>query len=487
MNVIGIDYQQTISVLALREGRGDSAVATSIGDGRRVVIPHAVLPTGVWGSDALQNAPATCYQPLDPLRDGPWLDSPAAGLFWQAIYVRLFGYLGRMKPTLANGYGMAIALQGGDWNAARKGVQTLCAQAGADKNDLAGLREAVCIPATEALLCRWLTSPADFAPTRNTDTDLGGGDTRRKESGVLPEEAVIAVVAVGDSSTLVGAYRVQCDHAGQWRITARPNALQHLATGLSAWQARLLTEVCSRFREERGPDNTLDLRDSALDFAWKITQTAANQELTWRGSGQEHMYAPLCLTRAECARWPEAHLLQTSLPQALTRAVAALGKVKRSDRILVGGVGALWPFAGEIANRVAPVWSSSSPQTDIAVGAASWREVAGDVLQLSVSEPRIEAVTAASPARRSEQQSTPVNLQAQAPPSPVSAPPAGKRSEKAVVAPPPQTLLSPQGRPPPADKKRDADDVPSVPPHPAVDGDAWNAPEPGIVPPWERE
>ncbi|MCW3096889.1 MAG: hypothetical protein JWL77_2507 [Chthonomonadaceae bacterium] len=491
MNIIGIDYQQTLSVIALREGRGVSAPTTSIGDGRRVLVPHAVTAAGTWGSDALRDASAACYQPLDPVHDGPWLESPAAGLFWQGLYARLVSYLGRVKPNLANGYQTTIALQGDDWQAARSGVQSLCTQAGLSKNDSAGLREATFIPTTEALLCRWLSAPSTFAPVPNPDSDRP--ETRKKSSEELPAEAVITVAA-GDNSTLIGAYRVQRDYAGHWHISARPTALQHLSIGLSAWQTHLLSEVCSRFSEECGPDSTPELRDSALDFAWQITQAAADKELTWRGAGQERMYAPLCLTHAECARWPETQTLQTLLPPALNRAAAALGKTVRPDRILVGGVGALWPFAGEIADRVAPTWSSSSPQTDIAFGAAAWREVSGDILHLTAADIRIEAIRIAGSAEHTPSPSTPVQVPTS--PSPVllptsSAPPAppsaASRPAEKPASPPVQTsILTPHETPPPAEKLQEADKTPPAH-HAPVDSDEWNAPEPGLKPPWERE
>ncbi len=483
MNVIGIDYQQTLSVITLHEGRGASAVTTSIGDGRRVLVPHAVTSGGSWGSSAMSDAPGTLYQPADPLQDGPWLESPAAGLFWQGLYARLVSYLGRVKPTFANGYQTTIALQGGDWQATRNGVQSLCAQAGQSKNDPVGLREANFIPATEALLCRWLSAPATFSPV--SDPDMNRAEMRRKNSEELPAEAVIVVVAVGDSSTLVGAYRVKRDQAGAWHIAARPEVLQHLSTGLSAWQGHLLTEVCSRFNEERGLDSTLELRDSALDFAWQITQAGPDRELTWCGVGEESMYAPLCLTHAECARWPETQPLQSTLTQALNRAVAALGKTARPDRIFVGGVGALWPFAGEIANRIAPTWSSSSPQTDIAFGAAAWREVSGDILHLTAVDLRIEPVGLAGSTNPTPQQSPPVQVPTpkssghkalESTASPLTEPSASQQTE---ILPLPKTLLK-------TEKPQDAAPTPPAQRAP-IDSDEWNAPEPGLKPPWERE
>jgi hypothetical protein len=477
MNVIGIDYQQTLSVIALREGRGVSAPITSIGDGRRVLVPHAVTSAGTWGSDALRDASATCYQPLDPLQDGPWLESPGAVLFWQGLYARLVSFLGRVKPNLANGYQTTIALQGEDWQAARSGVLSLCAQAGLSKNDSGGLREATFIPATEALLCRWLSAPSTFAPVPDPDSDRP--ETSRKSSGELPTEAVITVVAAGDNSTLIGAYRVQRDYAGHWHISERPATLQHLPIGLSAWQAHLLTEVCSRFSEECGPDSTPELRDSALDFAWQITQAAADKELTWRGAGQERMYAPLFLTHAGCARWPETQTLQTLLPPALNRAAAALGKSARPDRILIGGVGALWPFAGEIANRVAPTWSSSSPQTDIAFGAAAWREVSGDILHLTAEDIRIEATHIAGSAKHIPSLTTPETPTSQSSAS-ADQSSASRTAEKPVSLPEQTSILAPHETPQEAD---------ITPPqrHAPVDSDEWNAPEPGLKPPWERE
>jgi hypothetical protein len=485
MNVIGIDYQQTLSVLALHEGRGDAAAVTSIGDGRRIIVPHAVLQTGGWGSDALREPNGTCLQPLDPLRDGPWLDAPGAGLFWQGLYARLVGYLGRVKPTLANGYRIAIALQGADWSAAQTGVLSLCAQAGLGKNDPGGLREAVAIPATEALLCRWLAGPADFAPTLDPD-EADSSALRAAERTTLPDEAWIGVVAVGDSSTLVGAYRIERDRSGHARIAARPEVLQHLPVGLSVWQGRLLREVTSRLSEASQSGVPVEVRDAALDFAWQLTRASAYQELTWQGAGHERMYASLCLTRAECERWPEAVALQSALTQALTRAAGSGGKARRIDRILVGGIGALWPFAAGIARRVAPVWSTTTPQTDIAFGAASWLEASGDVLHLAVTDTRIETVVG--------EHAVKPPAAPRKPPSPLPFPPTAapktyaEAAQEVPTAPPvPVTSSLPERKEPakdlPPERKNLAKDLP----HGPVDGDEWNEPEPGLIPPWERE
>jgi hypothetical protein len=491
MNVLGIDYQQTLSVLSLREGRGLSAPTTSIGDGRRVLVPHAVTAARTWGSDALSSASETCLQPLDPMHDGPWLDTPGAEVFWQGLYARLVRYLGRVKPTFANGYQTTIALQGGDWDAMASGVQRLCAQAGQPANDAAGLREATCIAATEALLCRWLSAPALFAPV--PDPDATRAAARRKGEEALPAESVVAVVAVGDSSTLVGAYRVKRAPGGQWHIAARPADLQHIAVGLSGWQAHLLVEVSSRFREPCDANDTLELRDSALDFAWQITQASEVKELTWRGACQERMYAPLCLTRTECAHWPATQQMQASLPAALARAASALGRSVRLDRILVGGVGALWPFVGEIAGRVAPAWSSATPQTDIAFGAAAWSEFAVDVAYHAAPTFRIEPAGTASPPQRStpSARSAPVET-CETATQPVDSSPAPAIPAVASTAVLPPTLSAPAGQPIAEDLSVAKATTPkpgdTPPPHRApVDGDEWNAPEPGMVPPWERE
>src|SRR5262249_30346141 len=103
MNTFGIDHQRTVTVIDLCEGRGPGRRVRRVGDGSRNLIPNAVAGESRWGSTALELAGSACATGWDKLEDGIWVDQPGASAFWQGLYRRLYAYLGRMGPTVANG------------------------------------------------------------------------------------------------------------------------------------------------------------------------------------------------------------------------------------------------------------------------------------------------------------------------------------------------------------------------------------------------
>ena len=100
-NAFGIDYQQTASLISLREGRRPGAPLRSVGDGLRNLIPHYVSANALWGSHAIQPQPYTPRASGLSFADGPWLQTPQAGQFWQRLSRRLYDYIGNMEPTSA--------------------------------------------------------------------------------------------------------------------------------------------------------------------------------------------------------------------------------------------------------------------------------------------------------------------------------------------------------------------------------------------------
>src|SRR5215470_13248377 len=126
MNAFGIDYQRSLSVVWLREGRGPAARFRSVGDGSSRLIPNAVAGEKLWASRAMQAAEPGRASGSDTLIDGPWLDEPGASLFWRGLYQRLYSYLGRMSPTVQNGYNVAVAIQAEDLPAGARKLDGLC-------------------------------------------------------------------------------------------------------------------------------------------------------------------------------------------------------------------------------------------------------------------------------------------------------------------------------------------------------------------------
>ena len=147
MNTLGVDYQPTVTVMALREEGGKSAQVAPVGDGIRSRIPNAIARDGAWGSRADGHAGVMAA----PSGSVAWVEEPGARRFWGGLYSRLCSYLGRMAPVRRNGYRIAVALQGANYRTEAHAVAALARAAGFD--------EVMAIPATHALLCRWLASP----------------------------------------------------------------------------------------------------------------------------------------------------------------------------------------------------------------------------------------------------------------------------------------------------------------------------------------
>ena len=127
MNVIGIDYQQTLSVICLREGQELIRFRT-IGDGLCPIIPNA-LEKEHWGSSALLVASPQDLLHGNPVQEDPWLDEPGAGLFWQGIARHLYSYLGQINPTPKNGYRVVVGLQSPCFSSVAERVERFCYEA----------------------------------------------------------------------------------------------------------------------------------------------------------------------------------------------------------------------------------------------------------------------------------------------------------------------------------------------------------------------
>lgn len=342
MNGIGIDYQQTLSVLCLREGQGAVSHLRSVGDGLRHLIPNAALDEERWGSRALLSSAADGLRQGDPTCPGPWLDEVGSPIFWRGIAQRLYTYLSRVKPTRQHGFDVVTCLISADHQAAAQQVKQFCQEA--------ALNDVMFIPATDALLCRWLN-----------------------EHPNLPsEESVVTVAAIGDTATQVAAYRIQ-QSTLQPRVQSS-SAPQCLPIGHATWMSRLLIQVHAQLSEPLSAGYDLALRDAALEYLKHLGRIGTTEELEWKGLLRERMYAPLRLSQQDCRSWPEAIEFLRALPIALRAALSQMSSANAPDMIVLGGIGALWPFVAEAAAEVGPLWRSAIPQEDLARGAACWSE-----------------------------------------------------------------------------------------------------------------
>lgn len=335
MNTFGIDHQPGVTFIALREGGQQAARVALVGDGARSMIPNRVSPDGHWGSSAV-GLPGACSPGGTR---GAWIDDPGASLFWRGLYARLGAYLGRMAPVRANGYRLAIALQGDDYSTDAHAVTALTRAAGFD--------DVVLLPSTYALLCRWLASASAREQRPRT----------------------LITLAVGEMTTLVGGFQLDWSLRGVPAVRAASLA-KSVEAGYRTWNRRLLELLCERLKEAPPEDYQNRLHDAALRYALRLSQARLDESVQWRETLEEQLYAPLSLSCAQCAAWPECVALSRALPDAVHAALTTLGG-SAADLLVVGGIGSVWPFVQNIAAALGPVWCSSAAGDDVAVG-ASW-------------------------------------------------------------------------------------------------------------------
>jgi hypothetical protein len=349
MNVIGIDYQQTQSEICLREGSAITYRLDSVGDGLRHLIPHAVFQDGTWGSQAMLRPQSGRITGAGSSRKGPWLDE-AAAILWQGIHNRLYHYLGRMNPGPENGYQVVVGIQAVDHEESAAAVKRLCSAA--------RLSETTVIRATHALLCRWMA----------------------EDSSSPNHHPTVVAVALGDSTITVTAYRVRMNQTSYPSVIGVSPTIHLSGIGHLQWLTKIINLIEVRFRERfveaPPPGYDLNMRDAVLRFAAQLSRAAPDQQVEWTGLFREKLYAPFRLARKECAEWPEVTAFEQSLSSAIIEVTGEVGRKPEPDVILLGGVGALWPFARDFTARSrALVCQSENPLEDVAHGAAWWPAV----------------------------------------------------------------------------------------------------------------
>lgn len=348
MKVIGIEYQQTESVICLREGSAVDSRLASVGDGLRHLIPNAVFPDGAWGSQAMLRAETGRLTGACSSSSGPWLDEPAT-ILWQGIQNRLYRYLGRTNPGPENGYPVVVGIQALNHDESATALKLLCTAA--------GLNETTVITATQALLCRWLAE--DLSHSHNQPT--------------------VVAIAVGDSATTVTGYRVRINRASRPAVIGVSPTIHLSKAGHLQWLTKVINSIEARFREPFAdappPGYVLNMRDAVLRFAAQLSRAEPDQPVEWSGLFREKLYAPFRLDRKECAAWPEVIAFEQALSSAVTEVAGEIGRNAKPDVIVVGGVGTVWPFARDLAARTkALVCQSQNPWEDVARGAAWWPE-----------------------------------------------------------------------------------------------------------------
>lgn len=363
MNAFGIDYGRTLSIVSLRDGKGPRARTRLVGDGFRASIPHATsAPSSpptledplLWGSRALEaKARGGALRPEENLA-GLWLERPGAMLFWQGMMQRLTAYVGRVKPLPSNGYDTIIALPSESIEDTSVQLSDLCREA--------GFEGVTIVPSPHALLCRWMMEVVVMPWGEGAQT--------------------VASVSVGDDSISVCAYRVTMRGPNMPQITASSRCFSIPECGSARWGHRLLQEVANRWREMPEIGDEMALRDAANEFGARLSRARQDEQVEWDGPLAERMFENLRLSRRECREWPEVGPLVQELPTLLHQTAHAVNESGRLDLVLVGGVGAMWPFAAEVAASEFRMWQSGFPLEDVARGAAFWPEVGESNLQM---------------------------------------------------------------------------------------------------------
>ena len=346
MSAIGIDFARTSTVACLRDGDWPGCRWRPIGDSARIRIPNAIDGSGRWGSLAVgTNAPDLVGGHLS-LDAGPWLGSPQAQAFLHSLATRLTAFLGRVEPTVKNGYRVVIAPETQSFDETASVIEGMCRRGAVSELD-----GGVCIPVQRALLCRWMA-----------------------ESRAEGSRTVVAVV-VGDTLATAGAYEVEFGQAQRPEIV-RCGAPHYLpGTGNAWWEQLVYEKIAERANAEIPAAQSLEVRDAILGMATRLRLGDRDCSIEWRGPLSDRMFQPLEIDRASMRNAREVLILSLQLPRIIGEALKSLGA--RADLVLLGGVGASWPFALEAIETAwqfggVPVWQSANPLEDVARGAALW-------------------------------------------------------------------------------------------------------------------
>lgn len=311
MSAFGIDVQDTLTQIVLREGVDRQVRQRSIGDGVRDVIAH------------FANGDAIGERAARALGGDPKLG--AGEVFWRAVRTRLSAFLGRVDPSRRNGYSFCFAISPG-------GFETR-------QGDLA---KTLSMSGWEPPLI--VSSPCALAATT-----------------LISARGRIASIVVGERETSLQLFDV--DAGGQSLGVA--GAATVVEIGMRAWEDELLRAMTQRARNVPPIDSLLRLEFSAaaMEFATALSRAPRDQPVLWQGPLADEALFELALSPDDCAQWPSVRRLDQAIG-------GFFGHEPGPDVIVVGGVGAAWPFAATTAVRFGRIWPSGVPWEEVARGAA---------------------------------------------------------------------------------------------------------------------
>jgi hypothetical protein len=346
MHSIGIDHQRTLSIICLREGPLPFAKRRSVGDGLRHIIPNIAQDEQLWGSQALTNQNVgSMWSKL--FTESTWSTDDEARFFWRGLSKRLYTFLGQMTPTINNGFRTIVCLPATNYQVETEQVLSLCKQV--------DLSDTTIIPAIDTVLCRWLA-----------------------ERPLLQGRCTIVAVMVGDTSVDVRAYRLNTPGRPYPYFASASQIVSIEKTGLAWWADKLLSLIAERMDEGLPARLLLGLHDAAVEFGVYLSRAQPSQLISWTGPLQGRLFTPLQVTRNECASWTEVTSLTSRLPAIIRDVTQRVSDANRPDILLIGGIGALWPFPRDAMLETLGaenIWQSATPYEDGAWGAACWPEI----------------------------------------------------------------------------------------------------------------
>jgi len=338
IGAIGIDVQASRTALALVEASAYSVSCAPVGDGQRWLIPHAYTAVA-WGSRAAESVLAESAGPgRADLADllFCWQRSPWDDRFLSGIRVRLGEYTGY---TPLNPHTYQLALCAGP-SSADASILERCESVGLSGPQL--------VSPADALVARWMSqTPAGFEGS-----------------------AVILAVACGEATTTMRCY--VADRSGPSPVM-RGGASESFGIGSSSWTAALAAEVLSRCRPGVPAAALLALLDGVAEFGAGLRASGAG-EIQWTGPLSEYLFTPMRVTAAELAERDDVADFTRTIRTEAKRLLSAHAAGRSAVAVLVGGPGAVWPFAGTALSGLGPVWQSREPELDLAAGACWWTQ-----------------------------------------------------------------------------------------------------------------
>lgn len=346
MSTIGIDFSRTSTVACLREGVIPACRWQLISDGNRIRIPNAVDGKGRWGSVAVAADEDDLTGGYLQLEAEPWLTGPQPRMFWERMAARFTSFLGRVEPLAKNGYGVVIAPETSTFLSTSTLLTQMCCHGA-----VSALDGATCIPPQRAVLSRWLA-----------EINLRGS-------------ANVIAVTVGETIVAASAYAIEFIQGKSPHVVRCGPTSFVTGTGSAWWEQSVATRIVDLANADVHTTHTIEMRDSLLAIATRLRLSAHDSSFEWQGPFSDRMFHPIELDRSWFRNLPEVQSFLIDLPRLVSDAWNGFGN--RPDAILLGGVGACWPFALEALEGTwqfhnVPVWQSTNPLEDVARGAALW-------------------------------------------------------------------------------------------------------------------